>query len=147
MAKTKWGAEQKEIVKLDAAWGRAATRALAAAATEKDFKAVAALYSNEGSIVWEKFDPGHGTDEIVAGWKKANKGFRNSKLEFNPVRIEIAGHLATDFGEVEFIEPDGKSTMAKYFVVWRREAGAWKVLYDCWNDNPPQRKRKRAPAT
>ena len=137
MSYKKWDAQQKEIADLDGAWGDAATKALKETATEDDFKAVAALYSAEGSILWPNFDPGYGTQEIVDGWRKANKGFANSALKFTPKCIEILGSLATDLGEVEFVDPTGKSSFAKYLVVWRREEGAWRVLYDCWNDNPP----------
>lgn len=136
MSYKKWDSQQKEIADLDGAWGDAATRALKETATEDDFKAVAALYSAEGSILWPNFDPGYGTQEIVDGWKKANEGFANSALKFTPKCIEITGSLATDLGEVEFVDPTGKSSFAKYLVVWRREEGTWRVLYDCWNDNP-----------
>ena len=135
MSYKKWDWRQKEIADLDAAWGDAATKALKEAATEEDFKAVAALYSEEGSILWPGFDPGYGTQEIAAGWKKANGGFTDSALKFTPVCIEVTGDLATDLGIVEFTDPKGQVSLAKYLVVWRREDGEWKVLYDCWNEN------------
>jgi hypothetical protein len=48
--------------------------------------------------------------------------------------------MATDFGVVHFAphaEPNDTANTAKYLVVWKREKGAWKVLYDCWNWNAP----------
>jgi len=136
MTYKKWDAQQKDIADLDAIWGDAATKALREAATDNDFRAVAALYSEEGSILWPGFDPGYGRQEIAAGWKKANGSFSNSALKFTPVCIEIMGNLATDLGIVEFTDPKGGLTLAKYLVVWRREEGSWKVYYDCWNQNP-----------
>ena len=52
-------------------------------------------------------------------------------LKFNPVRITVMGDIATDFGEVIFNGEGG----SKYFVVWRREQGKWKVFSDAWNEN------------
>ena len=31
---------------------------------------------------------------------------------------------------------------AKYLVVWKRERGAWKVFYDCWNWNATAKDRE-----
>ncbi len=141
MANSKWSQEQQKIADLDAIWGEAATKALAAGAMEHDFKTVTDIYSKEGSVVWQGFEPGHGAAEIEAHWKQANakKDFQNSALKFDPVRIEIVGILAMDFGQVVFTSKatDGQQSVdiAKYFVVWRYEGGAWKVLYDCWNEN------------
>ena len=46
--------------------------------------------------------------------------------------------MAVDFGVVYFApnpKPDDLENIAKYLVVWKREHGHWKVLYDCWNYN------------
>jgi ketosteroid isomerase-like protein len=64
------------------------------------------------------------------------------KLRFIPERIVISydATLASDFGKVEFAHKEkGKRVMetAKYVVVWRKERGSWKVLYDSWNTNKP----------
>jgi ketosteroid isomerase-like protein len=32
-------------------------------------------------------------------------------------------------------KPDDTQNVGKYLVVWKREHGTWKVLYDCWNMN------------
>jgi ketosteroid isomerase-like protein len=61
-------------------------------------------------------------------------------LDFKPTHIEVAsgGDMAFDFGVVYFApnpKPDDLENIAKYLVVWKREHGHWKVLYDCWNYN------------
>lgn len=128
-----WNHEQQRIADLDVTWAERATAALKSTATANDFKLVAELYSSEGTIVWPGFAAGHGHDEIENGWRTANakKDFQNSVLKFNPVRIDVMGDIATDFGEVVFNGEGG----SKYFVVWRREHGNWKVFSDAWNEN------------
>jgi len=123
--------EQEAIARLDAKWAALATAALKRGAVDEDFEAVTRLYSKEATIVWPGFPPGYGHGEIEKGWRTANAKFPGSTLQFNPVRITIMGELATDFGEVVF---DGQGG-AKYFVVWRRERGEWKVFSDAWNEN------------
>jgi ketosteroid isomerase-like protein len=62
-----------------------------------------------------------------------------------PTHIEIAGDLASDFGLVHFApgaKPKDVKNTAKYLVVWKREHGTWKVFYDCWNWNAPEKDRQ-----
>ena len=50
--------------------------------------------------------------------------------------------LAPDYGYVHFApgaKPGDTVNTAKYLVVWKRERGAWKVLYDSWNRNAPEK--------
>ena len=126
--------DQKAIAKLDAAWSKAAKR--------KDVEAVLAFYSSKGSVVWPGQRARHGTTAIRAAWEKAYREDPKLTLTFEPERIDIAGgeDLAVDFGSVSF----GPDASAKYLVVWKREKGAWKVLYDCWNSNKPEPPSKPA---
>lgn len=135
---THWSKEQQEIANRDAEWAEAATKALAAGATERDFKTMTDIYSKEGSVLWPGYEAGHGAKEIEDHWRRANKDYGNSALQFNPKRIEIVGSLAMDFGEVVFTSKGKPADNGyKYFVVWRHEHGVWKVYYDCWNANRP----------
>jgi ketosteroid isomerase-like protein len=129
---TNWTGEKKKIAELDGKWGQLATAALSKTAKDADFKAVTALYSSDGTVVWPGFDPGYGHGEIEKRWRTANGPFGGSKLAFNPIRITVIGDIATDFGEVIFNGEGG----AHYFVVWRREGGEWKVFSDAWNEGP-----------
>jgi ketosteroid isomerase-like protein len=128
--------EQKAIAKLDAAWSKAAKM--------KDVEGVVALYSSKGSVVWPDQKARHGTKAIRTAWEKAYKADPKLSLTFEPERIDIAcgGDIAVDFGSVSF---GGGDASAKYLVVWKRENGAWKVLYDCWNSNKPEKAPKPAP--
>jgi ketosteroid isomerase-like protein len=113
--------EQQAIAKLDAEWSKAAKK--------KDVEKVVSFYSGKGSVVWPDQKARHGTRAIRAAWERAYKEDPNLSLTFEPERIEIArgGDIGVDFGSVSF----GADESAKYLVVWKRENGDWKVLYDC----------------
>ena len=52
------------------------------------------------------------------------------------VDVAVVGHVEwVEFARVERVPKPGE--IAKYLVVWKRENGEWKVLYDCWNSNRP----------
>lgn len=124
--------DEAAIRRLDEAWGKAATA--------KDLEAVVGFYAHDGSLVWPGAPAAHGTQDIRASWKQTMDTMPGLKLRFTPERIVIAddASLASDFGKVEFgHEDDGKPVMeiGKYVVVWRKEKGSWKVLYDSYNMN------------
>ncbi len=125
-------ADDAEIRRLDEEWGRAATA--------KDLDAVVGFYAADGSLVWPEQRAVHGPARIRANWKKMMHAYSGLKLRFTPERIVIANDatLASDFGKVDFSYDDGGKRVrqiAKYVVVWRKERGRWKVLYDSWNTN------------
>ena len=122
--------DEQAIRDLDAQWGAAASRS--------DVAAVVPLYAHDGSLVWPDQPAVHGTDAIRAAWEEMVKEFPGLSLSFTPERIVVSGDLASDFGRVDlgFDQGSKRTTMsAKYLVVWRREGGTWKVLYDSWNSN------------
>jgi uncharacterized protein (TIGR02246 family) len=122
------------IRKLDAEWAKAAR--------DKDFARVLSFYATDGSVVWPTGPAAKGHAAIRAEWEKAYKDLDDPYLDFKPTHIEVSsgGDMAVDFGVVYFAanpKPDDLENIAKYLVVWKREHGNWKVLYDCWNRNAP----------
>jgi uncharacterized protein (TIGR02246 family) len=118
------------IKALDAEWSKAATA--------HDINRVVTFYAKDGSVVWPNQAPAKGHAAIRASWNSILTP--DMYLDFKPIRIEVFGDLASDFGEVHFkrnAKPGDTQNTAKYLVVWKRENGAWKVLYDCWNWNAP----------
>ncbi len=127
-------ADEAAIRRLDEEWGNAAT--------EKNLAAVVGFYAGDGSLVWPEQRPVHGTARIRANWKKMMHAYDGLRLRFIPERIVVSGDatLASDFGKVDFSYVDGGKRVrqiAKYVVVWRKERGRWRVLYDSWNTNKP----------
>ena len=134
----KHGAEEAAIRALDAEWSKAATA--------KNMDHVMTFYATDGSVVWPDQPPAKGHARIRASWETIFKAAPDMYLDFKPTHIEIAdgGDMASDFGVVHFAphaKPDDLKNTAKYLVVWKREHGAWKVLYDSWNWNAPEKDR------
>jgi uncharacterized protein (TIGR02246 family) len=128
--------DEAEIRALDAEWSKAATA--------KKIDQVIKFYASDGSVVWPGYPPAKGHAAILAAWKKLYLDVPGMYLDFKPTRIEVSSgrDMASDFGLVHFAadaKPDDIKHTAKYLVVWKREHGAWKVLYDCWNLNAPEK--------
>lgn len=144
MAEHSWDKAQQGIADLDKAWSDAAKAAAQATGDARlaKLKDVIQFYSEkEGGILWPDQGPFFGRPNILNNWKTVMDSFPGMSLEFKPRQIHISGELASDYGEVDlgYDGPKGRvSVQAKYLVVWKKEAGAWKVLYDCWNYNAPQ---------
>jgi uncharacterized protein (TIGR02246 family) len=124
--------EEAAIRKLDAEWSQAAQ--------DKDLDRVITFYATDGSVVWPGDPAAKGQAGIRARWEAAYKSTPELYLRFEPTHIEISdsGDLASDFGVVYFApnpKPDDTDNIAKYLVVWQKQNGTWKVLYDCWNTN------------
>jgi uncharacterized protein (TIGR02246 family) len=122
--------DEAAIRALDAEWSKAAKA--------HDIPRVVTFYAKDGSLVWPGQPVAKGHAAIRASWKKAMGP--DLYLEFKPTHIEISSgrDLASDFGEVYFkagVKPTNLDFVGKYLVVWKREKGTWKVLYDCYNMN------------
>jgi uncharacterized protein (TIGR02246 family) len=133
MAK-KMDPDEAAIRAVDAQWSKAATA--------KNMTKVMKFYAKDGSVVWPDQPPARGHKAIRASWESIFKANPGMYLDFKPVLIEIAEgrNMASDFGVVHFArnaKPDDTENTAKYLVVWKKEQGEWKVLYDCWNWNAP----------
>jgi uncharacterized protein (TIGR02246 family) len=125
--------DESTIRELDDAWGKAASA--------KDLEAVVAFYAPDGSLVWPGAPAALGTDRIREQWAELMADTPGLNLRFDAERIVVSGDgtLASDFGKVEFGHDDDSGRhiqeTGKYVVVWRKEQGAWKVLYDSYNMN------------
>ena len=127
-------AEEAAIRKLDKGWSDAAQA--------KKLNRVKQYYAKNGSVVWPDMTAAHGRSAVLARWKTAFKTTPNLYLRFEPTHIEVSesGDMASDFGVVYFkkgAKPSDTVNVAKYLVVWQKQKGEWKVLYDCWNTNAP----------
>ncbi len=77
-------------------------------------------------------------------WKISFDQIKGLTLKFMPERIDVARVLKyrPDFGKVSYGQDTPKGhvvTIGKYVVVWKKVNGAWKVLYDCYNMNQPEK--------
>jgi uncharacterized protein (TIGR02246 family) len=136
MSKESHDQHEQAIRKLDAEW--------ASAAQAGDIDRVITFYATDGSVVWPDKPVGRGHAAIRTQWEEAYKEAPDLYVDFKPTHIEVAsgGEMAVDYGIVYFkrdAKPDDPANVAKYLVVWKREHGHWKVLYDSWNYNHKQK--------
>jgi uncharacterized protein (TIGR02246 family) len=124
------------IKALDKAWSKAAHA--------KDLVSVMKFYARDARVAWTDQPPAKGRKGILGVWKAVFDGTPDLWVEFKPTRIDISKSrdMAVDFGVVHFAphtKANDTENTAKYLMVWKRENGAWKVLYDSWNWNGAHR--------
>ena len=98
-----------------------------------DAAAVAGLYTADAQLL----PPGSG----VVGGRAAIAEFWASVMRAGAVTIaletaelEVAGALAVTTGRYLLSDGDGRDVdSGKFLVVWREEAGAWRLHRDIWN--------------
>jgi uncharacterized protein (TIGR02246 family) len=134
------------LMRSDPADTRAAIEAVNARFSEAfgkgDVEAVAALYTEDGTLLPPGAAPVKGRAAIAGFWKGARaSGVKGVMLMTDSV--EVSGDLAYETGTAQLmIQPRrGKATIghAKYLVVWKKEAGEWRLHRDIWNDGPKKK--------
>jgi ketosteroid isomerase-like protein len=83
--------------------------------------------------------------QVVEGQKAIEefwKGVMDSgikKIELKTVEVESFGDTIVELGTATLY---GKAVeKAKYFVMWKRVNGTWKLHRDCWNSSEPAPKK------
>jgi len=110
----------------------AGNRAFIAALLRGDAAAVSQLYTQDAQVIAPGAPVARGRSEIAAAWKKAiDAGVKDLSLQ--TADVESSGDLASETGTVRQVAKDGTVTQARYVVVWKREAGRWKLHRDIWN--------------
>jgi len=110
----------------------AANAAFSAAFAKGDHRAVAELYSESARVIAPGSPIVKGREAIAAFWKKVIEGgTKDAKLSTE--QVESAGDLAYEDGSVVLTGADGKTSGARYVVVWKRENGKWRLFRDIWN--------------
>ena len=105
-----------------------------------DTKALAALYTSDAIAFPPDSEMIRGNDAIGVFWK----GTRESGVlgaALTTIEVSRSGDVAYEVGKASLtIQPAGKeptTAMAKYVVVWKRQAdGSWKLHRDIWNSLP-----------
>ncbi len=112
-----------------------------AAFKQRDFAAIAALYTSNGLLLPSNSPAVEGPKAIVDVWKSWGE-LPNVEIAFGANRVEASssGDMAYDYGWYTFAfdTDDGRVTdEGKYIVVWKKVGGAWKVAADIFNTNLP----------
>jgi len=115
----------------------AANQEFVAAFTRGDAAGIATLYTKDGQALPPNNEFVAGKQAIQAFWQGAmNMGIKAAKLE--TVEVEDRGDIAYEVGKYT-LQGDGGQEIdtGKYVVVWKQEAGQWKLHRDIWNSSRP----------
>jgi len=105
-----------------------------------DAKALAAMYTSDAIAFPPDGEMIRGNEAIGEFWKSTRESGVQS-VALTTVDVGRSGDIAYEVGKVSLtIQPAGKeptTAMAKYVVVWKRQAdGSWKLHRDIWNNLP-----------
>ena len=106
-----------------------------------DFKALAAMYTEDALVLPPEGEIVTGAPAIEAFWKGVrDSGVKGATLIVTDV--SSSGDMAAEVGKaVLTIKPPNQpelSQTVKYLVVWKRQkGGTWKLYRDIWNAMPP----------
>lgn len=119
---------------------RATNRRFEEATSNGDAKAMAAVYTRDGSAFPPDGPIITGHDALSEMWGSVidGMGLRGVKLE--TIDLEISGDTACEVGKatLDLSPADGEPTQAtaKFVVYWKKEDGEWKWHRDIWNGMP-----------
>ncbi|KPJ95745.1 MAG: hypothetical protein AMS18_02335 [Gemmatimonas sp. SG8_17] len=115
----------------------AANRVFMASFKSGDAAGIADLYTGDGQLLPAQSDFVTGRDAVQAFWQGAmDMGLKEAKLE--TVELEDHGATAIEVGRYTlFAEGEQVVDAGKYLVVWKNEAGSWKLHRDIWNTSQP----------
>ena len=105
--------------------------------SQGDAAGMAALYTETGQFLPPNSDFVTGTQAIQMVFQDLmDKGVKALKVE--TVETEGCGDTAFEVGRYT-LEGEGGQVLdqGKYIVIWKQEAGQWKLHRDIWNSNMP----------
>ncbi len=115
----------------------AANQEFMAAFGRQDASGMAGLYTAGGQLLPTNSDFVTGTDSIRAFWQGAfDMGLKQAVLD--TVELDGRGDTAIEVGRYRLLTAgDAVADEGKYIVIWKRDAGAWKLHRDVWNTSRP----------
>jgi uncharacterized protein (TIGR02246 family) len=116
-----------------------ANRQFEAAFNRGDTVALAALYTEDATVLPPGAPSVHGREAIQQFWQSVrDAGVRTATLATQDV--QASGDYAHEIGAATLqIQPEGgaaSTEQVKYVVVWKRQpGGTWQLHVDIWNAN------------
>jgi uncharacterized protein (TIGR02246 family) len=110
--------------------------AFTAAFAKGDAAALAAMYTEDASLLPAGAEMVKGRPGIQGFWGEAVKGLASAKLttlEVLPLGPEYAEEIGTYALQTRAQPP--QTMTGKYVVIWRKVGGDWKLATDIWNSN------------
>ena len=102
-----------------------------------DAAGIAQLYTAEGQLLPGNSDFVTGVEAIEQFWRAVMEmGIKTARLE--TVELEECGNIAVEVGKYALAGEGGEVLdQGKYIVIWKNEAGTWKLHRDIWNTSLP----------
>ena len=115
----------------------AANEKFMAAFSRGDAAACAACYMEQGQLLPPNSDVIADKQAIHTFWQGAmHMGITAAKLD--TVEVEDHGNTINEVGKYTLQGVGGQVLdTGKYVVIWRQEAGQWKIHRDIWNSSRP----------
>jgi ketosteroid isomerase-like protein len=116
---------------------RGANEKFMATFSRGDAAGCAACYTEQGQLLPPNSDVIAGKQAIQTFWQGAmNLGITAATLE--TVEVEDHGSTANEVGKYTLQGVGGQVLdTGKYVVIWKQEAGQWKLHWDIWNSSRP----------
>lgn len=117
-----------------------ANKKFLAAFNRGDAAGVAACYTADARLLPPELEMMKGRQAIQSFWQGAmDSGVKKAELE--TVEVEAREDMAYEIGKYTLTiqPPEGEAITArgKYLVVWKHQAGTWKLDFDIWNSTAP----------
>lgn len=115
----------------------AANENFMAAFNRGDAAGLAALYTENGQLLPPNSDFLSGKQAIQTFWQALmDMGIKTAQLEI--VEVEDHGDTAIEISTYTLQDEDGQLLdRGKYLVIWKQEAGQWKLHRDIFNSSLP----------
>jgi uncharacterized protein (TIGR02246 family) len=108
--------------------------AFVAAFKKADFAAVAAMYTEDATVLPPGNNMVKGRPAIQAFWTQAGQGIGDIKLTTVDVKA-LGADAAREIGTFSLMTKGQQSqqVVGKYVVVWQKVGTDWKLMTDIWN--------------
>lgn len=106
-------------------------KATAAAIMRGDADTIANTYTEDAYVLAPSAETAHGREAILAFWKGVIvTGAKN--VNIGTGEVASSGNLAYAVGTLEVTGADGSEQHSRYVLVFKKEAGTWKLHLDIW---------------
>jgi ketosteroid isomerase-like protein len=104
---------------------------------EGDAAALANFYTADALVLPPNAELVRGVDATQGLWAEILK-LGVAEVRLDTVDVEEHGDLAIEVGRATlFASGGGVVDEGKYLVVWKKDAGTWKMYRDVWNSSRP----------
>lgn len=122
----------------------AAISKFSAAFVAGDYQTMIDAYTDDALLMAPAEDPIKGKEGIAHFWN--TRSYKQLQHRLEPVEIIINGDTAIDYGFIygqsETNGVVGKPGSSKYYVIWKKVNGQWKIYFDMWNARDAEWKEK-----